>query len=65
MVNNAHDQHRIAIQTIEYPVLTVNKATDAIAQFGVERRGQGKVAQQAEGFVKAMHVGFGNVVAKP
>lgn len=65
MVNNAHNQHRIAIDAIEYPVLTVNQATDALAKFRVERRGQRKVTQQTEGLGKAMHVGFCNVVAKP
>lgn len=65
MVNNAHNQHYVAVQTIEYPMLPVNQATDALAEFGVERRGQGKVTQQTEGFGKAMHVGFCNVFAKP
>ena len=64
MVRDAQNQHLVAGHTVENPMLAVNKAPNIIPQFGAKLRGERKVTQQGEGFVKAMHVDIGNLLAK-
>lgn len=63
-MQDAHDKHLRAIETIEDAVAAVREATDMLAQFGAGRASFWMSRQQIEGASNAHEIGIGQGAAK-
>jgi hypothetical protein len=63
-MQDAKDQHNLAVDFIEYPVPAVDNATHQAAKSGLPRANLGMLLQSIKGFAEASRIGGSHVIAE-